>query len=210
METNSLSTYHVKWFEVCQSGWWEKAQEAKVEHFPWGGLAEVDYRPVTSARLGTDGDSLSVFMETDETNLRAEAKGFGFVHYDSCMEFFFTPDPDNSPEYINFEFNPAAAMLLSIGVTRHNRVKIPWENYQEFFQVKTTVSGKGWNLEFRIPLSFLRHFFTSLELKPGYVMRGNFYKCGDNTARPHYGCWSPIELPQPDFHCPDFFGTLQF
>jgi hypothetical protein len=39
-------------------------------------------------------------------------------------------------------------------------------------------------------------------------MRGNFYKCGDKTIHPHYGCWSPIELPKPDFHCSDFFGEI--
>ncbi|MDR0629482.1 MAG: hypothetical protein LBG24_07600 [Treponema sp.] len=30
-------------------------------------------------------------------------------------------------------------------------------------------------------------------------MRGNFYKCGDKTLRLHYGCRSPIDLPEPDF-----------
>jgi hypothetical protein len=209
METNDSNFYNVKRFEVFQNNWWKEAQEAKVEHFPWGKLAEVDYRPATSAWLGTDGDSLSIFMETGETNLRSEASGFGFVHNDSCMEFFLSPNPANSSEYLNFEFNPSAAMYLSIGASRHDRIKIPQENYREFFQIKTAVSDKGWNLEYRIPFSFMLRFFPSFDLKPGHIMRGNFYKCGDSTTRPHYGCWSLIELPEPDFHCPDFFGTLQ-
>jgi hypothetical protein len=208
MKTNDSAIYHVKKFRAFQNDWWKKAHKAKVEHFLWGKLAKIDYRPATSAWLGTDRDSLSVFMETEETDLRAEASGFGFVHNDSCMEFFLSPDPDNSPEYLNFEFNSAAAMYLSVGASRHNRVKIQQEDYQKFFNVKTTVSDKGWNLEYCIPFSFIRCFFPSFKFKPRHIMRGNFYKCGNGTTRPHYGCWSPIKLSEPDFHCPEYFGTF--
>ncbi len=148
-------------------------------------------------------------METNETDIRAEAQGFGFVHTDSCMELFLMPDPE-TPQYLNWEFNPAGAMYLSIGTDRHKRETVARENYRELFQVKTAIHSAGWNLEFIIPLTFLRRFFPSLALEAGGVMRGNFYKCGDNTPRPHYGCWSPINLPQPDFHCPAFFGELRF
>ena len=208
MKTDSAYSYQVKWLEVYREDWWQQAQQAKVTHFPWGSQMADDYRPATSARLGTDGESLLVFMETDETDLRMQSKGFGFVHTDSCMEFFFLPDPKASSQYLNFEFNPAAAMYLSIGTGRHDRVEILQENYREILNVQTAIHDKGWNIAFNIPLSFLRELFPDLELKPGHVMRGNFYKCGDKTARPHYGCWSPIDLPNPDFHCPDFFGKL--
>ncbi|MFA5695554.1 MAG: carbohydrate-binding family 9-like protein, partial [Proteiniphilum sp.] len=40
-------------------------------------------------------------------------------------------------------------------------------------------------------------------------IRANFYKCGDETAEPHYISWSPIDLPAPDFHAPQFFGLLE-
>ena len=39
-------------------------------------------------------------------------------------------------------------------------------------------------------------------------LRGNFYKCGDLTAHPHFLSWNPINTPKPDFHRPDFFGEL--
>ena len=203
MKTNSL-IYRVKYLDPSRMDWWKDAEQARADHFPWGG--ENDYRPSTCARLGTDGASLFVFMETDETDIRAETRGFGFVHTDSCMEFFISPL--KSPFYLNFEFNAAAAMYLSIGNSRFDRKDLPIENYSDFFHVKTAVHEKGWNLEFHIPLSFLKNHFPDLELKQGAAMRGNFYKCGDKTARPHYGCWSPIDLPAPDFHCPDFFGTF--
>jgi len=189
--------------------WWKDAELAKVDRFPWGTMGELDYRPATSARLGTDGASLFVYMETDETDLRAETKGFGSVHTDSCMEFFVSPDSSSQRKYLNFEFNPLGAMYLSIGTSRYDREVLPVGNFAEVFQVRAVTHEKGWNLEFHIPLSFLKGFFPGLELKPGLCMRGNFYKCGDKTARSHFGCWSPIDLPKPDFHCPDFFGVLE-
>jgi hypothetical protein len=44
----------------------------------------------------------------------------------------------------------------------------------------------------------------------GHVARANFYKCGDETETPHFGAWSPVQTPQPDFHRPEFFGRLVF
>jgi hypothetical protein len=218
MKQDNPKTYQVLALDNPGSQWWKDADMAKVDCFPWGTMGEGDYRPATFARLGTDGSSLLVYMETDETNLRAETKGFGHVHTDSCMEFFVSPmdfrgksdsSSSSSRKYLNFEFNPAGAMYLSIGTSRYDREVLPIDNFAELFQVRTAVHEKGWNLEFHIPLSFLKGFFPGLELKPGLCMRGNFYKCGDKTARPHFGCWSPIDLPKPDFHCPDFFGILE-
>jgi hypothetical protein len=30
------------------------------------------------------------------------------------------------------------------------------------------------------------------------------------AAHPHYLSWNRIDIPQPDFHRPDFFGELKF
>jgi hypothetical protein len=201
-------TYTLKRIEGSPADWREAAPPLAVDTFPWAG--PDGFRPRTTAQAAIDGNtSLCIYMETAETELRAETSGFGHVHTDSCMEFFLSPDPLNTPRYFNWEFNPAGAMYLAIGTSRRDRTPLPEKNYRELFAVQTTVHGRGWSLELRIPLSFLRRFFPALTFAPGYTMRGNFYKCGDNTRRPHFGCWSPIDLPEPDFHCPDFFGTLR-
>jgi hypothetical protein len=197
--------YQIQWVDPRREDWWKDAQTAPVNHFPWGG--EDSFRPVTCARLRTNGEAFFVYMETSETELRAETRGFGHVHTDSCMEFFLSPDI-RSERYLNWEFNSAGAMYLSIGTGRHDRIAIPRENYRELFQVKTAVHDRGWNLEYRIPFSFIREYFPTAELQAAYAMRGNFYKCGDLSPRPHFGCWSPINLPQPNFHCPEFFGEM--
>ena len=44
----------------------------------------------------------------------------------------------------------------------------------------------------------------------GARMKANFYKCGDKLQTPHFLSWNRIDLPSPNFHRPDFFGTLEF
>jgi hypothetical protein len=34
--------------------------------------------------------------------------------------------------------------------------------------------------------------------------------CADATSHPHWLSWSPANLSEPDFHRPEFFGTLVF
>jgi hypothetical protein len=40
-------------------------------------------------------------------------------------------------------------------------------------------------------------------------LRANIYKCGDKCDQPHFLSWSPIGLPNPDFHCPEWFGEIE-
>jgi len=200
--------YQIIRINNAEKKWWESANPANISIFPWAASSGDDFRPVTVARMAICGDSLHVFMETNETELRVEEKGFSrFVCNDSCMELFLMPDPCNSAQYINWEFNPAAAMCLEIGTHRFDRHDIR-NDYRELFQVKTEIHNNGWNLEYRIPLAFLRSCFPSLEFKQGHIMRGNLYKCGNKTVKPHFGCWSPIDLPNVDYHSPGFFGNL--
>jgi hypothetical protein len=159
--------------------------------------------------MAADDTAFYVFMETTEKEIRSEERGFSRnVYTDSCMELFLIPDPVYSSRYFNWEFNPAGAMYLSLGTSRFDREDIAPENYPELFRLKTGAKTDGWTLEYRIPFGFLRRYFPAFAPRAGHLMRGNFYKCGDKTVRPHYGCWSPIDLPKPDFHCPEFFGEM--
>lgn len=39
--------------------------------------------------------------------------------------------------------------------------------------------------------------------------KAGFYKCGDETGRPHYGSWQKVETDAPDFHRPEFFESFE-
>jgi hypothetical protein len=44
----------------------------------------------------------------------------------------------------------------------------------------------------------------------GKTCRANFYKCGDDLPEPHFLSWNNIIADKPDFHLPQYFGTLTF
>ena len=71
--------------------------------------------------------------------------------------------------------------------------------------------GGAWILHAQIPLSLLKQVYgiSPDTFAPGFAFRGNFYKCGDKTDVAHYGMWNPVLTPTPDFHRPEFFGTLR-
>ena len=65
-----------------------------------------------------------------------------------------------------------------------------------------------WEVALVIPYTvFIKHRITSLD---GQTIKANFYKCGDELQTPHFLSWNPINIEKPDFHRPDFFGSLEF
>lgn len=181
--------------------------EAPINHFPW----DVNgYRPQSGAFVGWDDTGLHVWLYALETDLRAEVTAFcGRVCSDSCLEFFFQPDPDHSDLYVNYECSPRPCVYLATGASGHNR-KEPASLPSGLEPVSAIVPGHGWCVRYTVTSSWLREAF-GVQLTSGYKMRGNFFKCGNLTAHPHYGVWSPIDVqvhPKPDFHLSEYFSEL--
>ena len=40
-------------------------------------------------------------------------------------------------------------------------------------------------------------------------IRGNFYKCADDSPTPHYGALFPVDSVSLGFHNPERFGTIK-
>jgi hypothetical protein len=74
-------------------------------------------------------------------------------------------------------------------------------------EIKTPLT---WTVEYRIPFSILDKYFDVTHPTPGAQWKANFYKIADDTSHPHWLTWSIVDLPEPDFHQPKFFGTLEF
>ena len=158
-------------------------------------------------QLCYDDDNLYVHMHADERDIRAEnTEPLSPVYQDSCLEFFFKLKDSNN--YFNFEINPNGCLCLQFGPDRNDRIDIVRRDAAEYFDIKTARTDKGWEVYYRIPLRFMQLFY------PDYSFEGdllaNMYKCGDKTVRKHYLSWSLIDLENPDFHCPEFFGTISF
>ena len=154
-----------------------------------------------------DAEYLYVHLCAVERDIRAEYTApLSPVCQDSCLEFFFMPEGED--RYLNFEVNPNGCLLAGFGRGRADRVFLHRGDLRELFGIRTARTPDGWEVFYRIPLSFLRLFW------PGFAfagaLRANVYKCGDLTAREHYLAWNPVNSRTPDFHRPQDFGRMVF
>jgi len=150
---------------------------------------------------------LCVHLRAVEEKIRAEYTApLSPVHTDSCLEFFFMPEGED--RYLNFEINPNGCLLAGFGRSRENRVLLARHDMAEFFGISAARTPGGWEVFYRIPLSFLRLFWPDFSFTG--ALRANVFKCGDLTEREHYLSWNPITSETPDFHRPQDFGLMTF
>ena len=176
---------------------------------------EYPYQPVVKFRVAHTGDAILLHYRVTEASVRAVATADdGRVWEDACVEFFLSPEGNDF--YYNFECNCAGKLLLhggEAGTERPGASEEVLKSVQRWASLGTEpfeerMGECSWEVALVIPTSAIfRHSIDSLD---GKTMRANFYKCGDLLQTPHFLSWSPIDLPQPKFHCPEFFGEIKF
>lgn len=171
-------------------------------------------KPEVSVEVSNDPEWLSLTYHVKGEQLRAvTTTDQGPVWEDSCVEFFCQVLGEK--HYYNFECNCIGAMVGSRRLSRTEDVQpLPAEEMarierrctfaREAFEEKDGCFE--WNVELRIPLNLIFR-----DKKPVFPqkLKVNFYKCADKTKRPHFLSWNPIDLPSPNFHCPEFFGEIE-
>ena len=190
---------------------------AKTDNTPdWGSVPALqidnvlwtdDFGIRAQGQLCYSDEALFVHLSAVEEDVRAEnTEPLSPVYEDSCLEFFFTVG--DTQNYFNFEINPNGCLCTQFGPSKADRIDIVRSDVEEYFEIHTNRTTDSWEVFYRIPLQFIRLFY------PDYQFTGelaaNFYKCGNKTTNKHYLSWSPIDLPSPNFHCPEFFGVLTF
>ena len=174
---------------------------------------EYPYKPIVVVDIARGERDLYIHYFVRGLSIRALADKDGtFVHEDSCVEFFVRKA--DTMNYINFEFNCIGTCYACRRTGRQDRVPLTADEFRsirryttlqrEAFAEKTGI--REWELTAAIPFELMGVDGQKLPEK----MRANFYKCGDKTANPHYVTWNPIDLPAPDYHCPNFFGEITF
>ncbi len=182
---------------------WSAVPELQADTHLW--LPSESIR--MTVQICYDETALYLRMCAAETHIRAEHRGpLRQVCEDSCMEFFFSPEGDD--RYVNVELNPNGCSFIGIGTGRADRVRIVLGNEAEVLQTQALRTPDGWELTYRLPLTFLRVLYPKISLTSGTVARANCYKCGDLTREPHYLSWNPVESSVPDFHRPCDFGVM--
>ncbi len=198
-------TYHVKMQPAADV---KLAEKTPIDNTVW----VHNYCPKCSAQLvyDTTRETFIVSLHCDEKNPLVRYHQFNDpVYTDSCLEWFCAFDP-NEVNYINFEMNAGGALLAGFGHDRHDRTSIsdliPAE---EIPTPKVERTEQSWSVTMEIGKSTLEKVYGHpLEFKSGMTLRGNFYKCGDETEIEHYVVWNLIEQEIPDYHVPPFFGNF--
>ena len=166
----------------------------------------------TTVTAAHDGMKLYLCFRVEGEQLRVmHTCDFDPVWQDSCVEFFMQREGEDT--YRNFECNALGALLAAHRESRESFRRLTEEvkTVFRYSSIQHRYEGdrqlSDWQLYLEIPKAAMG--FTAEESLSGQTIRANFYKCGDETAEPHYQSWSPIELPNPDFHAPQFFGLLE-
>jgi hypothetical protein len=159
------------------------------------------------AQICYSEEGLHVRLSAQEENIRAEENGpLGVPCVDSCLEFFFCP-MEGDDRYLSIECNPNGCLYLGFCNTNRRIIRLLPDEVKASEPVIARVDG-GWNVTYTVPTTYVRLFFPEFRLESGKILRANCFKCVDLTVQEHYFSWNPIDLVDPDFHRPDFFGKM--
>ena len=174
---------------------------------------EYPYAPEVTFKMFHTGEKLYLRFDVAEGYTAARVgEDNGEVWTDSCCEFFLSLDDE---AYYNVETTCIGKMLIGYRkkgqdvihagedvlsqVERHT--SLGTETFEE------RVGENKWSLMLGLPTSIMHQH--KVESWDGLKLKVNLYKCGDNLSKPHFLSWQPIALPQPCFHCPEFFTAVE-
>ena len=182
-------------FAVCENNW----------------PKEAPYTPDCNGSIARTASHLAVMFHVRGLDLRAtQIEDNGRSWEDSCCEFFVTDPSDGT--YYNFELTCIGSLLSSKRKSRLDSVLREKEDvarvirHSSLAHEETEISDRifSWTVAMLIPYDLIGIDRDNVPVS----VRGNFYKCGDLTAHPHFLSWNPIGTPKPDFHRPEYFGEL--
>lgn len=183
-----------------------KGNIAEINVYNWGG----DYRPYAQGKLCYVKDQgFVVELLCKETNPRAVyVDQNGPVCKDSCLEFFanFMPKKEGMG-YVNFECNANGSLLCCYGTVVYPRQTVV-ELGIEHPKAEALQTDTEWGYQVFIPLSLIETIYGKTNYQVGDHIKGNFFKCGDDTEHPHFGSYTKIDFPHPSFHQPAFFADM--
>ena len=180
---------------------------------------EYSYKPFAEFRIMHSETEIYLQFHVREEGLRAtfDYDAGSQPYKDDCVEFFMIPS-DRDTSYFNLEMNCIGHGTFHYGPNRNERHRCGDEIVSQIRRVSTLGSAafgtrtgeQEWTLTIAIPKRLYAQADLNLTSFSGRTVRANFYKCGDDTAVPHFLSWNPIGFPRPNFHTPEWFGELYF
>jgi hypothetical protein len=180
-----------------------------------------EHKPNVEVKVAYDEEAIYVIFRVEDQYVRCTMDQYQDpVSRDSAVEFFFAPNKDISKGYFNLEVNCGGTALFKFQKkARKGQKAIPRSSFNKIdlaHSLPRTVDPEiqekvTWTIEYRIPVEILLKYHKDVEYPaPGVEWRANFYKIADKSSQPHWLTWSQVDHPTPQFHLPEFFGTLEF
>ena len=196
---------------------WKKIKTISIEKH-MGGIPK--FQPIVEAKMTYDDSNVFVIFRVKDRFVQSTVQEYnGSVSENSCVEFFFSPDATYPLKYFNLEINAGGTPLIFY-------ISKPWNDFTKLdstdiskIEIAHSLPKKvdpeitdsvTWIIEYRIPIEMLKKYSNVTRPGPGVTWKGNFYKTGSKTSNPNYMTWSFVDHPTPNFHLPQFFGTLKF
>ena len=196
---------------------WQTVPSVRITHYMG---EKPDFKPEVDVKMQYDTANLYVIFRVRDRFVRVLTQEInGPVWEDACVEFFFAPDTAHPTRYFNLEINAGGTPLMQYStVARQEVTPLPPEAIRTVEiahslpeRINPEINDSvTWTLEYRLPLAALQRYAEVTLPEPGVVWRVNFYKIAENNSNPHYLTWAPVDLPEPNFHAPEFFGELRF
>lgn len=197
---------------------WKNIPSLSVDNY-MGDLP--DHKPKVQTKVVYDEEAIYVIFHVEDQYVKCLMNHYQDpVSKDSAVEFFFTPGNDISKGYFNLEVNCGGTGLFKFQkMPRKNQIKIPKATFDKIeiaHSLPTIVDPEimdpvTWTIEYRIPFNILTEYYGKIDYPaPGVEWKANFYKIADNSSHPHWLTWSHVDNPTPQFHLPEYFGTLKF
>jgi len=193
---------------------WDAIDALEINDYPW---YKTGRKQNTQVKLSANSETL--FMQIIAQDHYSFAKQTELNHMliceDSCVEFFFSPSGVLGSSYVNLEVNCCGTLHLAYGVGRENRQYISLAA-ANLIQCKSSISSpakieseddKTWCIEIALPFKVIEQLTGKSVNKDKWF--ANFYRCGGRTE-PQYAVWNHIEVSEPDYHRPEYFGELVF
>lgn len=176
--------------------------------------------PVVQVKMMYNPENLFLIYRVEDKYVKClTTEVNGPVYSDSCVEFFFSPDPEFPSRYFNLEINCGGTALFHYNLISRKEKRLL--THEDINQVEIATSLPEivnpeitdkviWTVECRIPMAVLQKYSNLAKPAKGTLWPANFYKIADSGSNIHFITWTFIDLPKPDFHRPDFFGYLLF
>lgn len=193
---------------------WQAIDAIEINHFPWyqGGRKQN-----TQVKLTANNETLFIQIIAQDQYSFAKQTELNnmLVCEDSCVEFFFSPSGKLGSSYVNLEVNCCGTLHLAYGEGRDNRQFISLEA-ASLIQRKSSITSPvkiesehdhEWCVEIALPFAAIEQLTGESVNKAKWF--ANFYRCGGRTE-PQYAVWHHIDVSEPDYHRPEYFGELVF